>query len=108
VRMPISRYTPFHTASYFFSEQIITWKATDDATYEKFTKKNHKLDAVEQNTCRSWTENFQLGPEKYENTDNCAIIHIRYELEVVLDAKGSDNNLDIRIPVIIGDIPYGD
>jgi len=69
--------------------------------------KTHKLAGVAEHDSQTWTENFGLGPHKFPNTGTCGIIKIRYELEVELDAKGPHSDLEMKVPITIGDVPYG-
>lgn len=41
------------------------------------------------------------------NSWKSTVIQIRYELEVILDVEGFHTDLQLRIPLTIGDIPYG-
>ena len=73
----------------------------------KLNMKSHRLQGVQKYASKIYTENFQLGPHKYENSGNCRIIQIEYDLDVNVVPDGLYTDLIIRIPITIGDIKYG-
>lgn len=84
--------------------QKLTWKATDDVTYEDRKLKSQQLGAVEGHESKMWVENFNLDSDIYPNSRYCSILLIIYELEIRIYVDGTHSELDMKIPLVIGDV----
>lgn len=95
-------------AVHIYLKREIKWTAEGDHKHEDIKLQKLRLGGVEEGQSHTWSENFTIPPATYPNLEGCSIIKINHELHIEADASGMHSDLDMHIPVTIGDIPLSE
>ncbi|XP_065226247.1 arrestin domain-containing protein 17-like [Planococcus citri] len=81
------------------------WRSGENRKFTIEKLKTINIRALNSNTTRSWVESVQMPLAEFPFIENCQIIRMRYEIQVKVDTENTNCDLDLFIPISIGDIP---
>lgn len=91
-------------AVHIYLKRNIHWTADGCHKDEDAKLQKLHLGGVEEGQSHTWSENFTIPPTSFPNLDGCSIIKIQHHLHIEADASGMHSDLDMHIPITIGDI----
>ncbi|XP_065226244.1 arrestin domain-containing protein 1-like [Planococcus citri] len=86
--------------------QKVEWRAGSDRNHSKDVLKTFTLGSAKANSSATIVESVPVPEKDYPYLENCHIIILKYELWIEADPGAGHCDLDLSIPISIGDIAF--
>ncbi|XP_065224217.1 arrestin domain-containing protein 1-like isoform X2 [Planococcus citri] len=98
----------FVSAVHIDLKREMKWTSEGRDKYEDLKLTRLSLDGVKQGTSHTWSEHFTIPSVSYPNLESCSYIKMNHELHIHADPPRLHSDLDMHIPITIGDIPLSE